>query len=261
MEKLNQLIHTLNTKPLSGVSVLNIDTNQKLFCTKTHFQIVEDHGTAEEFFNDLFAKGYKNLRLTERKKNGSVYKAVAPDFVINLSDPQGVQPAVTQAVTPAVTQQTAPIPAVPMQENIFANSFGLGQLDMINLFVSKNDATRLQTENNVLLTKVEAQQAVIDDFKEQRYNREGSKGNQEMLLGAIQALPQLISMVKGTPAIGLAQPVEYSSPTKNNFAKNLQSIDDNVLEVLLNINTGLTNSPDFSTELSTLLQKYQLWQA
>lgn len=258
MEKLDQLIEKLNNDTLSAVSVKDLDTRQKLFLTKTHFQIVEDHGTAEEFFNDLFAKGHKRLELTPRRKNGSVYKTVGQDFEISLSDPQAVAPA----VMPAVTQQLpAPIPAVPMQENVFANSFGLGQLDMINLFVAKNDATRLQTENSILLSKVEAQQVVIDDFKEQRFNREGSKGNQEMLLGAIQSLPQIMAMVKGTPAVGLAQPVEYSSPAKNNFAKALQNIDDNVLEVMQNINTGLNSSPEFSNELSQLLQKYKLWEA
>lgn len=257
MEKLNQLIEKLNNDPLSAVSVKDLDTRQKLFLTKTHFQIIEDHGTAEEFFNDLFAKGHKRLELTPRRKNGSVYKTVGQDFEISLSDPQAVQQP--------VPQQPEPIQAVPMQQNIFANSYGLGQLDMVNLFVAKNDATRLHTENAMLLTKTEAQQKLIEELKEERleqkYNREGSKGNQEMLMGAIQSLPQIMAMVKGTPAVGLAQPVEYSSPTKNNFAKNLQSIDDNVLDVMLNINTGLNNSPEFSTELSQLLQKYQLWQA
>lgn len=259
MEKLDQLIEKLNNDSLSAVSVKDLDTRQKLFLTKTHFQILEDHGTAEEFFNDLFAKGHKRLELTPRRKNGSVYKTVGQDFEINLSDPQVVAPAVTQ-------QQPETIPAVPMQQqNMFSNSFGLGQLDMVNLFVAKNDATRLHTENAMLLTKTEAQQKLIEELKEERleqkYNREGSKGNQEMLMGVVQSLPQIMAMVKGSPAVGLAQPVEYSSPAKNNFAKALQNIDDNVLEVMQNINTGLNNSPEFSSELSQLLQKYKLWEA
>lgn len=254
MEKLDNLIEKLNTDKYSAVSVLDLDTGDFVFRNITHAQIISEHGTAEDFFETLFSQGHKRLNLTPRRKNGSVYKADGQGFEVNFSK----ESQETQAVMP----QTQNIQET-QQQNVFQNSFGLGQLDVMNLMVAKNDATRLFTENEILKTETKEQKKLIEELKEEKlatkYDTNKSKGNQEMLMGAIQSLPQLMAMVKGTPAVGLAQPVEYSSPAKNNFAKELPSIDDNVLEVLQSINTGLSSNVEFSNELSELLQKYQLW--
>ena len=254
MEKLDNLIEKLNTDKYSAVSVLDLDTSDFVYRNITHAQIVSEYGTAEDFFETLFSQGHKRLNLTPRRKNGSVYKADGQGFEVNFSK--------ESQEMPAVMPQKQPIQEI-QQPNVFQNSFGLGQLDVMNLMVAKNDATRLFTENEILKTETKEQKKLIEELKEEKlatkYDTNKSKGNQEMLMGAIQSLPQLMAMVKGTPAVGLAQPVEYSSAAKNNFAKVLPSIDDNVLEVLQSINTGLSSNVEFSTELSELLQKHQLW--
>lgn len=257
MEKLDNLIEKLNTDKFCAVSVFDLDTSIFVFRNITHAQIIQDYTSAEEFFETLFSQGHKRLNLTPRRKNGSVYKADGQGFEVNFSKQNQEMPVMT-AQTPQMT---------PVAENqgMFQNSFGLGQLDMVNLFVAKNDATRLHTDNEILKAENKEQKKLIEELKEERlatkYSGDKSKGNQEMLMGAIQSLPQLMAMVKGTPAVGLAQPVEYSSVAKNNFAKSLPSIDDNILEVLQSINTGLSSNLEFSNELSQLLQKHQLWEA
>lgn len=261
MRQFDELIDKLNNDKYAAVSVLDLDTNSFLFRNKTHAEIIEEYKTAEDFFEALFAKHHKRLNLTLKRKNGSTYKADGQGFTVNFSQEN---------------QEVQNVPAVPAQQmrpqqqmpDMFSNSFGLGTLDIMNLMVSKNDATRLHAENEVLKLENKEQKKLIDELKEERlaakYSTDKSKGTQEMLMGAIQHLPTLISFAKGNPipATGLAAAVEaYSSPIKQHFAETLQDIDDTVVNVLGSINNGLNTNAQFSGELAELLKKYKLWEA
>jgi hypothetical protein len=254
MQELDTLIDKLNTDCYSAVSVLDLDTTVFVFRNKTHAEIIADYGSAEEFFETLFADGHKRLTLTLKRKNGSTYKADGKSFDVNFSkEPQAVAP-----VTNPVTVHKA---------EMFPNSFGLGSLDMINLFVAKGDAQRLHTENEVLKASEKENKKLIEELKEERlaskYDTARSTGTQEMLLGAIQHLPTILATFNGAaPVAGLASPTEnYSSPAKQQFAKALQNYDDATVNVLESISNGMNTNPDFTNELAELLQKYQLWQA
>jgi hypothetical protein len=260
MRELDLLIEKLNSDQFACVSVFDLDTNVLLFRNKTHAEIMEEHQSAENFFESLFAKGHKTLELTPRRKNGSSYKITGTSFKVNFSpNTQTVQPQTfTQMQTPQVQQ---PILAEPMQ-----NSFGLGALDIMNLMVSKNDATRLHTECEILKAENKEQKKLIDELKEERletkYNSEKSSANQGMLMGALQQLPALAGMFNGGAVSGLAGAVEqFTTPAKKTFAKALQQLDDTVVSVLYNINTGLNTNNEFSVELAELLKKHNLWQA
>ncbi|MFV8347269.1 hypothetical protein [Flavobacterium sp. ZB4P13] len=260
MLELDGLIDKLNSDQYAAVSVLDLDTNSFLFRNKTHAEIIEQYGTAEEFFESLFAKGHKRLNLNLKRKNGSTYKADGQGFTVNFSK-ENQEPQAVASQEPRTTQP-AQVP------DVFANSFGLGTLDVMNLFVSKNDATRLLAENTVLLSDnkllKETNERLKEDALATKYSSDKGKGTQEMLMGAIQQLPTLISFVKGTPmpTAGLMAAVEaYSSPVKQSFADALQNIDDTVVNVLGSINNGLNSNVEFSNELATLLKKYQLWEA
>jgi hypothetical protein len=251
MQNLDTLIDKLNTDSFSAVSVLDLDTNTFVFRNKTHAEIIADFGSAEEFFETLFADGHKRLSLTLKRKNGSTYKADGTSFDVNFSkESQSVQPVQS-----------------PVTTDMFPNSFGLGSLDMINLFVAKGDAQRLHSENEILKATEKENKKLIDELKEERlaskYDTDKSKGTQEMLLGAIQQLPTIMAMVKGVPPVaGLASPVEnYSTPAKQHFAKALQNLDDSTVNVLESINNGLNSNVQFTNELAELLQKHQLWTA
>lgn len=260
MRELDELIEKLNTDQFSAVSVFDLDTNSFLFRIKTHAEIVKEFGTADAFFESLYSKGYKRLNLNLKRKNGSVYKLHGKAFEVKFSPADQVEPQPMQIQTQELqTKKT---------EDIFSNSFGLGTLDVMNLLVSKNDATRLLAENSVLTTDNKLLKETNEKLKEEamatKYSDNKSKGNQEMLMGAIQNLPALISFAKGTPMplAGLAAAVEtYSSPVKQSFAEALQSIDDNVVTVLDSINHGLNSNVAFSGELADLLKKYKLWEA
>ena len=257
MQQLDNLIEKLNNDQYSAVSVFDLDAKSFLYRNKTHFEIASEFGVAEDFFETLFALGHKRLNLTLKRKNGSTYKADEKGFEVNFStDNQELEPE--------------PMPTVikPVQtQELFPNAMGLGTLDIMNLMVSKNDAQRLFTENEVLKSENKEQKKLIEELKEERlaskYNTEKNKGNQEMLLGAIQQIPTLVNFVKGQPMpVGLSAPIEsHLSPIKQDFAKALQNIDDTILTVLDSINKGLNSNVEFSNELAELLKKHQLWEA
>lgn len=260
MRELDLLMEKLNSDQYAGVSVFDLDTNAFLFRNKPHAEIMQEHQSAENFFESLFAKGYKTLELTPKRKNGSSYKVSGASFKVNFSpDTQTVQPqTLPQMQIPQVQQ---PILAQPIP-----NSLGLGTLDIMNLMVSKNDATRLYAECEILKSENKEQKKLIDELKEERletkYNSEKSSANQGMLMGALQQLPALAGMFNGSATVGLAGAVEqFTTPAKKTFATALQQIDDTVVSVLYNINTGLNNNNEFSVELAELLKKHNLWQA
>lgn len=254
MQDLDQLIKKLNTDPYSAVSVLDLDTNHFVFRNKTHGEIIAGYGSAEELFETLFADGHKRLSLTPKRKNGSTHKADGNSFDVNFSK---------ETQTPETVQQ----PVAVHKTEMFPNSFGLGSLDMINLFVAKGDAQRLHTENEVLKASEKENKKLIEELKEERlaskYDTARSNGTQEMLLGAIQHLPVILSTLKGVvPVAGLASPAEnYTTPAKQNFAKTLQNLDDSTVNVLESINSALNTNTEFTNELAQLLQRYQLWTA
>lgn len=254
MQELDNLIEKLNTDKYSAVSVFDLKANRWIFRNKSHEEIKDEFESAEDFFEDLFAKGHRNLNLTLKRKNGSTYKIDGEPFDVNFSTGNKPQAVEVQQAKPVQTQ------------DIFANSFGLGTLDVMNLMVAKNDASRLHTENEVLKSENKDLKKKYEDIREEqlasKYDTNKSKGTQEMLLGAIQQLPTLMNLVKGVPPVGLSAPVEtFASEVKQHFAMTLQHLDDTVVGVLDSINKGLNTNHEFSEELAQLLKKHHLWEA
>jgi hypothetical protein len=257
MLALDNLIEKLNTDTYSAVSVLDLNTNLFLFRNKTHLEILAAHGSAEEFFESLFAKGHTRLSLSLKRKNGSSYKVDGTTFEVNFSEP---------SPTPQVQVQRLPQVQAP-QVDVFSNSFGLGTLDIMNLMVAKNDASRLFTEAETLKAENKELKKKYEDIREEqllsKYNTDKESGLWGAVQGAVQNAPALLAAFKGVaPVAGLAGAMEqYSSDVKQHFATTLQNIDDTVVTVLDSINTGLNTNVEFSNELAQLLKKHQLWQA
>ena len=63
MEQLDDLMDKLNSDKFCAVTVYDRDTSKPIFRNVTHEQIKNDYGTAEEFFEKVFADGYKKLTL------------------------------------------------------------------------------------------------------------------------------------------------------------------------------------------------------
>lgn len=254
MQELDNLIEKLNTDSYSAVSVFDLDTNSFLFRNKTHAEIIQEYQSAEDFFESLFAKGHRRLSLSLKRKNGSSYKVDGKSFEVNFSKENQAAPVPVQQVKAA-------------QADVFSNSFGLGTLDIMNLMVAKNDASRLFTEVETLKAENKEYKKKYEEIREEqllsKYNADKESGLWGAVQGAVQNAPALLAAFKGVaPVAGLAAPMEtYSSEAKQHFATALQSIDDTVVNVLDSINKGLNTNTEFSTELAQLLKKHQLWEA
>jgi hypothetical protein len=256
MQELDSLIEKLNTDSYSAVSVFDLDTNSFLSRNKSHAEIVQEYQSAEDFFESLFAKGHRRLSLSLKRKNGSSYKVDGKSFEVNFSKENEV-------ATIPVQHTKAP----QAQTDVFSNSFGLGTLDIMNLMVAKNDASRLFTEVETLKVENKEYKKKYEDIREEqllsKYNADKESGLWGAVQGAVQNAPALLAAFKGVaPVAGLGSPMEtYSSEAKQHFATALQSIDDSVVNVLDSINKGLNTNVEFSTELAQLLKKHQLWEA
>lgn len=256
MHTLNQLIDSLNQDILSAVSVFDKDLAKFVVRNKTQPEIISQHSTAENFFEELYANGHKNLKLTLKQKEGSGFKTVY-EFDSTFGAPN--QPPKTNEMMP---QQPTVHAAQPMQNSEFG-MFGLGALDIMNLVSDSRDAKRLQMDNEFLKRENIDVKKENDRIKEEqmlaKYTREGKEANQQMLAGAIQSIPAIIQLVKGgdTEGLNAAQPA-YSTDVKTNFASKLNDTPDSTLQVLESIAGGITNNPNFTAELATLLKKHQL---
>ena len=71
MEQLDDLMDKLNSDKFCAVTVYDRDTSKPIFRNVTHEQIKNDYGTAEEFFEKVFADGFKKISLQEKRKNGA----------------------------------------------------------------------------------------------------------------------------------------------------------------------------------------------
>ena len=264
MQELDNLMNKLNTDSFSAVSVFDLNANQFLFRSKTHAEIVAEFGTAEDFFESLFANGNHKLRLQLKRKNGNNFRIDGNSFDVNFSKANEPQTLPVTAVQPQLQQTLQP----QQNQAIFSNSFGLGTLDVMNLMVSKNDAARLFTENEVLKGENKELKEKYEKIREEQLLEKYNSNKESGLWGAVQGVltnaPALMAAFKGGAIpVGLASPVPepYTSEAKQQFATTLQHIDDNVVNVLDSINNGLHSSNEFSTELAELLKKYQLWEA
>lgn len=260
MQELDKLIDKLNTDTYSAVSVFDLNTNSFLFRNITHAQIIQSYQSAEDFFETLFAKGHRRLNLSPKRKNGSSYKTDGHSFEVNFSEQNQIPQAPQLPQVPIQPQQTT-------QSEMFSNSFGLGTLDIMNLMVAKNDASRLFTEAETLKAENKELKKKYEDIREEqllsKYNADKESGLWGAVQGAVQNAPALLAAFKGTtPMAGLAAPMQsYTSEVKENFAMTLQSTDDTVVQVLQSITNALDTNSEFSNELAQLLKKHQLWQA
>ena len=96
MEQLDDLMDKLNSDKFCAVTVYDRDTSKPIFRNVTHEQIKNDYGTAEEFFEKVFADGYKKLTLQEKRKNGAnAFKMEGDTFDVSFGNTTEEEPKQT----------------------------------------------------------------------------------------------------------------------------------------------------------------------
>lgn len=254
--KLDSVIHNINTNKSFLLSVFDTDRATNVVKYLQGTTILEQYGTGEAYFEYLFQNGHRNMVISLHNKNGSGKKKIEEPITVSLS-PNGIseQPVLNNSSLPAM-------PMMPTKNE----TFGLGVPQLMDLYVEKNEATRLRTENAELKAKNTTLEAENKKYYEQilsdKYNYDKEKDKKESTNGVIQGLMGALPMVMqqfSPNANGLNAPADFGSQIKNDFAQTIKSQDDITITVLSRIAQHLGQNADFSNELLELLKKHNLW--
>lgn len=261
MEQLDDLMDKLNSDKFCAVTVYDRDTSKPIFRNVTHEQIKNDYGTAEEFFEKVFADGYKKLTLQEKRKNGAnAFKMEGDTFDVSFGNTTEEEP-----------KQTA---KKKKKKKMKSGLMGLGMTEIFDLKMQAYDRGELakkleesERENKELKAKNEA---LNEEKLQKRYTKESNDSLNNMLLGVVKQAPIIL---KG---LGFNVPVEATglgvasaddlendiySETKKSFLETIKTLDDDTIALLQVIYQKINEKSEnniFSQELFELLQKHQM---
>lgn len=261
MEQLDDLMDKLGSDKFCAVTVYDRGTSKPIFRNVTHEQIKNDYGTAEEFFEKVFAEGYKKLTLQEKRKNGAnAFKMEGDPFDVSFGSNAEAEP-----------QQTA---KKKKKKKVKSGLMGLGMTEIFDLKMQAYDRGELarkleesQRENKELKAKNEE---LNEEKLQKRYTKESNDSLNNMLLGVVKQAPIIL---KG---LGFNVPVEANglgvastddiendtySEVKKSFLETIKSLDDDTVALLQVIYQKINEKSEnnvFSQELFELLQKHQM---
>ncbi|WP_395077742.1 hypothetical protein [Flavobacterium sp.] len=293
-DKLNATIYNINNDIRFLISILDLKNNKSLYRFYEATRIIKEFGSGENFFEYLNAEGYHDLRISSHIKNGTGKKKIADTYTATIipkgqivpveavaetvETPQSLETSETTEIfeKDPIPMETIPmIPEPPIQPkptmalDMFSN-FGLGAPQIMELMVKKSEAERLLVENSELKTEVktlrEKNEINRETILQDKYNYDKEKdkktSNSEILGQLAGSLPTILNYISPNAGDGLGgtKPTDYGSETKNNFAEQINSIDDETLKLLTVMVETWSNNPQFSDELIELLKKFKLWQ-
>ena len=259
MEQLDDLMDKLNSDKFCAVTVYDRDTSKPIFRNVTHEQIKNDYGTSEEFFEKVFAEGYKKITLQEKRKNGAnAFKMEGEPFDVSFGN-----------TTQVKSKQTS-----KKKKKKKSGLMGLGMTEIFDLKLQAYDRVELakkleesERENKELKAKNE----VLNEEKlQKRYTKESNDSLNNMLLGVVKQAPIIL---KG---LGFNVPVEANglgvasnddiendnySEVKKSFLQTIKSLDDDTIALLQVIYQKINEKSEnniFSQELFELLQQHQM---
>lgn len=260
MEQLDDLMDKLNGDKFCAVTVYDRDTSKPIFRNVTHEQIKNDYGTAEEFFEKVFADGYKKLTLQEKRKNGAnAFKMEGDPFDVSFGSTAEAEPKQT---------------AKKKKKKKKTGLMGLGMTEIFDLKMQAYDRGELarkleesQRENKELKAKNEE---LNEEKLQKRYTKESNDSLNNMLLGVVKQAPIIL---KG---LGFNVPVEANglgvsstddsendtySEVKKSFLEIIKTLDDDTIALLQVIYQKINEKSEnnvFSQELFELLQQHQM---
>ena len=261
MEQLDDLMDKLNSDKFCAVTVYDRDTSKPIFRNVTHEQIKNDYGTAEEFFEKVFAEGYKKLTLQEKRKNGAnAFKIEGDTFDVSFGSTAEAEP-----------KQTA---KKKKKKKMKSGLMGLGMTEIFDLKMQAYDRGELarkleesQRENKELKAKNEE---LNEEKLQKRYTKESNDSLNNMLLGVVKQAPIIL---KG---LGFNVPIEANglgvasaddidndtySEVKKSFLETIKSLDDDTTALLQVIYQKINEKSEnnvFSQELFELMQQHQM---
>ena len=261
MEQLDDLMDKLNSDKFCAVTVYDRDTSKPIFRNVTHEQIKNDYGTAEEFFEKVFAEGYKKLTLQEKRKNGAnAFKIEGDTFDVSFGSTAEAQP-----------KQSA---KKKKKKKMKSGLMGLGMTEIFDLKMQAYDRGELarkleesQRENKELKAKNEE---LNEEKLQKRYTKESNDSLNNMLLGVVKQAPIILkglgfNIPIEANGLGVASADDIENDTysevKKSFLETIKSLDDDTISLLQVIYQKINEKSEnnvFSQELFELLQQNQM---
>ena len=251
----------LNSDKFCAVTVYDRGTSKPIFRNVTHEQIKNDYGTAEEFFEKVFAEGYKKLTLQEKRKNGAnAFKIEGDTFDVSFGSTAEVQP-----------KQSA---KKKKKKKMKSGLMGLGMTEIFDLKMQAYDRGELarkleesQRENKELKAKNEE---LNEEKLQKRYTKESNDSLNNMLLGVVKQAPIILkglgfNIPIEANGLGVASADDIENDTysevKKSFLETIKSLDDDTIALLQVIYQKINEKSEnnvFSQELFELLQQNQM---
>ena len=262
MKQLESLMNKLNTDVYASVTVYDRDTEAYIYKNMLREKIIDTYGSAEEFFEQLYASGHKKLTLFPKRKNGNSFKVDGDSFDVNF----GKQ---TNEKMEKSEQKTAK----KKKKKKKNDSFGLGASEIFDLKLSAYEKDRFSRENEILTAKCERleteNRALVEEKLQKKFTVEKNEALNATILGGIKQIPFImkgLGMSVPDAALGLNANVtefedENLSPVKKGFIEMLKATDDDMVTLMQVIYNKINQNVEvnqFAIDLQDLLQKHQM---
>lgn len=261
MKQLESLIHKLNTDVFASVTVYDRDTAAYIHRNMVHAKIIDDYGTAEDFFEQIYASGHKKLTLYPKRKNGNSFKFDGDSFEVNFGKQE------------TKMENSVQKPFKKKKKKKKNDSFGLGASEIFDLKLSAYEKDRYSRENDALTAKCERleneNKALLEKELERKYTVQKNELLNATIQGGLKSLPMImkgLGMNVPDSALGLnAQVGEFEddnlSPVKKGFIEILKATDDDMVTLMQVIYNKINQNVEvnqFAIDLQELLQKHQM---
>jgi len=251
--KHQETIIKLNADQYAAITVTDMETLKPIVVNATAAALTEKCGGVVEFFNWMFDKGYKTVRVQEKRKNGSTFidKDMRYDFDLQAKTEAGPVPP--------------PLQDIGLNGQIPALTGGMNQ----QAFYQAWDWTRLKGEYDRVNMENEARKAEILQLKEDalshRFNMDKQKGNQDTMKSVFDNLPAIAGILKGLIGGGAAAAAEAQGMTgaieqqlsevKKQLIHFVRLMDEDSAAYLAAIAMKFSNQ-EFLAELDVIMNKY-----
>ena len=267
MEQLDDLMDRLNSDKFCAVTVYDSDTSKPIYRNVTHEQIKSDYGSAEEFFEKVYAEGYTKLTVQEKRKNGvNAFKVE--------SDPFDVTFGKTEKAKSKDEEQPKQTDKKKKKKKKGSGLMGLGIAEIFDLKLQAHDRGELarkledaQRENRELKAKNDE---LNEEKLQKKYTKESNDSLNNMLLGVVKQAPIILKglgfnvpVESGGLAMASADDLqnENYSDAKKSFLDIIKTLDDDTITLLAVIYQKINEKTEnnvFSQELFQLLQQHQM---
>lgn len=165
MEQLNNTIKRLTQFPNKSVTIINLDTGDKIVCNRKGSAILEEFGSIEAFFDSIYKSGISKIRIADRNPSGTSSTPEGEPYTISLVSPGESNSSAEVKQKTSVLEQPKP-PIMPGLNGDFASiGMNAAQIDLAGKLYDyprlvaelqnyKSKSERLETELQDLKTKV-----------------------------------------------------------------------------------------------------------